>query len=152
MGQIRMDFKDGHSEWWDIGDEQIDRDGYLQIFTVRVPQTHRHAGIHHVHLIRPDYPFRKTAEDIWNAQKKIRSAKNLCEKFERLAAEMAWYDAEQFPSVRQHVGKFGALIASGPLLYKFVNEHHSFTQPGYYDAQGTRIMTGAAHINDDYRK
>jgi len=132
---------DRNSAWIPIDDPVRDRDGYLQLFGIKLPSWSRHPGYHDLHLVRHDYPLGDTAVAIWDASTRLTSSRSLMKYLEESAREARWYDAERFPSVKEHAGKLGMIVASATLLHKYLKTR-PLDRPGYYNGRHVCVISG----------
>jgi nicotinic acid phosphoribosyltransferase len=124
----------GKEEWLRIFDERMDKDGYLQLFTIieavdgkDVPRA--------VHLVRHDVSMLGLAADIFGMGTTLRSAKGLMEDLAKLAKKEKWAG---------RAGAVGMAFASAAMLQEFL-ESRPFDKEGYYKSDGTLFLGRKIH-------
>jgi hypothetical protein len=120
-----------------IYDAHVDKDGYLQLFTVLENEEPRA-----IHLIRHDIPLMETAFSIFGVATSIRSARGLMEELATLARKQKWVG---------RAGAVGIAFASAGALYEFL-QTRPFDKEGYYYANGGLFLGRKIHTgnSEDY--
>lgn len=130
------------SAWIPIDDPTINDDDLLVHFGIEMPPWASHRGYYNLHLFhRRRWTLPDVAVNLWGARSVSNNARRVIEYLEGMAREAKWYDAEKFPNIREHSGRYGGiLIGSSALLLKYM-QTMPFRADGYY-AGDELIMPG----------
>jgi len=126
------------AEWRQIDDAVIRRNRLIR-FGMQMPSwSKKYCGYYDLHFFCQHWwSLGEFADDIW--QGKDRGAKRMLAKLEERARGTEWFAEGEFGDVKEQAKRHGGVIvATRPLLDRFLQENRPFRESGYY--RGTELI------------
>ena len=126
------------TEWRQIDDPVISRNILIR-FGIEAPSwSRKYSGYYDLHLFDQQYrSLDEFATDIWQA--KDRGAKRMLANLEERARRTEWFANGEFKDVKEQTKRHGGVVlATRPLLDRFLRENQPFRARGYF--RGTELI------------
>ena len=126
------------AEWRQIDDPVISRNALIRFGIETPPWSKKFSGYLDLHLFNQKCrSLEEFAADIWLA--KDRGAKKMLARLEERARGTEWFADGEFRDVKAHAKRHGGVIlATRPLLDRFLRETQPFHGSGYF--RGTELV------------